>query len=97
MWKWYDSEIVSIREQSKTTRLFKLKVHGDEPINFKAGQFVTMDLPISEKRRNTRTCAYKYDIFIVYRLPQSKSAVGSFESNGRTNGRFLKKKNRAAC
>ena len=50
MWKWYESEIVSIKEQSLTTRLFKLKVHGDEPISFKAGQFVTMDLPISEKR-----------------------------------------------
>ncbi len=50
MWKWYDSEIVGIEEQSPTTRLFKIKVHGDEPITFKAGQFVTMDLPISEKR-----------------------------------------------
>lgn len=50
MWKWYDSEIVDIKEQSPTTRLFKLKVHGDEPIDFKSGQFVTMDLPISEKR-----------------------------------------------
>ncbi len=50
MWKWYESEIISIKEQSLTTRLFKLKVHGDEPIHFKAGQFVTMDLPISEKR-----------------------------------------------
>ena len=50
MWKWYESEIISIKEQSLTTRLFKLKVHGDEPISFKAGQFVTMDLPISEKR-----------------------------------------------
>ena len=50
MWKWYDSEIINIKEQSPTTRLFTLKVQGDEPINFKAGQFVTMDLPISEKR-----------------------------------------------
>ena len=50
MWKWYDSEIVGIEEQSPTTRLFTIKVLGDEPIDFKAGQFVTMDLPISEKR-----------------------------------------------
>ena len=50
MWKWYESEIISIKEQSLTTRLFKIKVHGDEPISFKAGQFVTMDLPISDKR-----------------------------------------------
>jgi ferredoxin-NADP reductase len=50
MWKWYDSEIIKIAEQSPTTRLFTIKVQGDEPIAFKAGQFVTMDLPISEKR-----------------------------------------------
>jgi ferredoxin-NADP reductase len=50
MWKWYDSEIIKIEEQSPTTRLFTIKVLGDEPITFKAGQFVTMDLPISEKR-----------------------------------------------
>ena len=50
MWKWYDSEIVDIKEQSPTTRLIKIKVLGDEAISFKAGQFVTMDLPISDKR-----------------------------------------------
>ena len=50
MWKWYDSEIVGIEHQSPTTRLFTIKVLGEEPISYKAGQFVTMDLPISEKR-----------------------------------------------
>ncbi len=48
MWKWYDAQIVDIQQQSPTTRLFKLAVQ--EPIDFKAGQFVTMDLPISDKR-----------------------------------------------
>ena len=48
MWKWYDAQIIDIQEQSPTTRLFKLSV--PEPIDFKAGQFVTMDLPISDKR-----------------------------------------------
>ena len=48
MWKWYDAQIIDIQEQSPTTRLFKLRV--SEPIDFKAGQFVTMDLPISDKR-----------------------------------------------
>jgi ferredoxin-NADP reductase len=48
MWKWYDAQIVDIQQQSPTTRLFKLRVN--EPIHFKAGQFVTMDLPISDKR-----------------------------------------------
>ena len=48
MWKWYDAQIVDIQQQSPTTRLFRLRV--SEPIDFKAGQFVTMDLPISDKR-----------------------------------------------
>jgi ferredoxin-NADP reductase len=48
MWKWYDAQIVDIQQQSPTTRLFKLSVA--EPIDFKAGQFITMDLPISDKR-----------------------------------------------
>jgi ferredoxin-NADP reductase len=48
MWKWYDAQIVDIQQQSPTTRLFRLSVA--EPIDFKAGQFVTMDLPISDKR-----------------------------------------------
>jgi ferredoxin-NADP reductase len=48
MWKWYDAQIIDIQQQSPTTRLFKLSVA--EPIDFKAGQFVTMDLPISDKR-----------------------------------------------
>ncbi len=50
MWKWYDSEIIKIENETESTRRFWVKVLGDEPILFQAGQFVTMDLPISEKR-----------------------------------------------
>jgi ferredoxin-NADP reductase len=50
MWKWYDSHIIKIEDETLTTKRFWLKVQGDERIHFKAGQFVTMDLPISDKR-----------------------------------------------
>ena len=50
MWKWYDANIIAIEQQTPTTRLFRVEVQGNEPIMFKAGQFVTMDLPISDKR-----------------------------------------------
>jgi ferredoxin-NADP reductase len=50
MWQWYDSQIIDIQQQSPNTRLFKLEITTDAPFSFKAGQFVTMDLPISEKR-----------------------------------------------
>ena len=50
MWKWYDSTITKIVNETPTTKRFWVEVGGDEPINFIAGQFVTMDLPISDKR-----------------------------------------------
>lgn len=48
--KWYDSTVVRIEDASPTVRRFWLQVPDDEPLEFKAGQFVTMDLPIGEKR-----------------------------------------------
>ena len=49
-WKWYDSEIIKIEQESSTTRRFWVKIPKVEQIEFEAGQFVTMDLPIHEKR-----------------------------------------------
>lgn len=49
-WKWYDSHITRIADESPTTKRFWLEISGDEPFDFKAGQFITMDLPISDKR-----------------------------------------------
>lgn len=49
-WKWYDSLISRIEEAAPGVRRFWLEVQGDDPLIFKAGQFVTMDLPIHEKR-----------------------------------------------
>lgn len=48
MWTWYESKVIDIVEESPTTRRFFLKT--EVPVSFKAGQFVTMDLPISERR-----------------------------------------------
>lgn len=47
-WKWYDGEVVGIEDMNATTKKIWLKT--DEFIDFEAGQFVTMDLPISDKR-----------------------------------------------
>lgn len=49
-WKWYDSKVTKIVDETPTTKRFWVKVDEEETIDFKAGQFVTMDLPISEKR-----------------------------------------------
>lgn len=47
-WKWYDSKIIKIEDQAPNTKRFWVEL--PEAIPFKAGQFVTMDLPIAEKR-----------------------------------------------
>ncbi|MFK8102042.1 MAG: ferredoxin--NADP reductase [Saprospiraceae bacterium] len=49
-WKWYDSTVTKIEAVSSTTKRFWVSLPETEKINFKAGQFVTMDLPIHEKR-----------------------------------------------
>lgn len=48
-WTWYNSVVTKIVDESPSTKRFWLKVDGEKPA-FKAGQFVTMDLPIHEKR-----------------------------------------------
>lgn len=48
-WKWYDSTVVRIEDASPTTKRFWVEVP-DQKMDFRAGQFVTMDLPIHDKR-----------------------------------------------
>ena len=50
MWKWYDSHITKIENETPTTKRIWLSVQSEEPLQWLAGQFVTMDLPISDKR-----------------------------------------------
>ena len=50
MWMWYDSHITKIENETPTTKRIWLNVQSDEPLQWLAGQFVTMDLPISDKR-----------------------------------------------
>ncbi len=49
-WKWYDGTIIRIENAAPGVRRFHLQAAPGEPFAFKAGQFVTMDLPIDEKR-----------------------------------------------
>lgn len=49
-WKWYDGKVVKIEDQTPVTKRFWVELPKEEKISFTAGQFVTMDLPISDKR-----------------------------------------------
>ena len=48
--KWYESKVVKIEDESPTTKRFWVELPASEKLTFRAGQFVTMDLPIHEKR-----------------------------------------------
>ena len=48
--KWYDGTILEIKQLSPEVRQFTLRVEGNEEFRFLPGQFVTMDLPVGEKR-----------------------------------------------
>ena len=47
---WYEGKIAKIEQRSSNTRSFWLEIPELSAFDFKAGQFITMDLPIHEKR-----------------------------------------------
>ncbi len=49
---WYNSKVIKIEEQSPTTKRFWVEIADVDRFEFKAGQFVTMDLPLGEKRKD---------------------------------------------
>lgn len=48
--KWYDGTVIRIEDQTPTTKRFWVEIPEVDTFDFKAGQFVTMDLPVHEKR-----------------------------------------------
>ncbi|MEM8906297.1 MAG: FAD-dependent oxidoreductase [Bacteroidota bacterium] len=49
-WTWYDSTIIRIEQESPNTKRFWLEVEALDQFDFTPGQFITMDLPIHQKR-----------------------------------------------
>ena len=45
----FQSEVVDIIQATPNTRRFVLKMHTEQPFGFRAGQFITLDLPIHEQ------------------------------------------------
>lgn len=50
MGRWKTAVIEEIHRLSPTTKRFILNIESEETFAFKAGQFITLDLPIGEKR-----------------------------------------------
>ena len=49
-WKWYNSKVVEILDLGPSTKQFTIEVDSEEILDFVPGQFITMDLPIHDKR-----------------------------------------------
>ncbi len=47
---WYNGKIIRITDETPTVKRFYVELQDVENFDFRAGQFVTMDLPIGEKR-----------------------------------------------
>lgn len=54
---WRTGKVISIEDETPTTRRFKIQIPEVEVFDFKPGQFVTLDLPIHEKK-NKRWRSY---------------------------------------
>jgi ferredoxin-NADP reductase len=48
--RWYDAEIIEIKDLSPNTKQFTLSIQDVDSFSFIPGQFITLDLPVSEKR-----------------------------------------------
>jgi ferredoxin-NADP reductase len=47
---WYDATIIKVEDLSASTKQFTLHIEGLDYFSFIPGQFITIDLPVSEKR-----------------------------------------------
>jgi ferredoxin-NADP reductase len=48
--QWYDAEVITIKDLSPNTKQFTLSIKDIVAFCFTPGQFITLDLPVSEKR-----------------------------------------------
>jgi len=48
--KWYDAKLIKTEDVNDTVRRFWLEIPGEEVVDFIPGQFITLDLPVHEKR-----------------------------------------------
>ncbi len=68
-WKWYDSKVLDIQDIAPNTKQFWLQVDDPEPLDYQPGQFITLDLPIHEKRRN------RWRSYSIANLPDASNVL----------------------
>lgn len=87
MLDWRKGKVTRIENATEFTRRFWIEAEGNEPFGFKPGQFVTLDLPIHEKK-NKRWRSYSIaswpdgtNVFelIIVRLPEGAGTAYLFD------------------
>jgi len=67
--RWYEGEVVKILARSPNTRSFWLSIDDIEDFAFIPGQFITLDLPIHEKRLN------RWRSYSIANLPNQEGLI----------------------
>ncbi len=68
--KWLSAELLSVMDETENTKSFFFKVRELESLPFRAGQFITFDLPISDK---------KIKRYRSYSIASAPNATNEFE------------------
>jgi ferredoxin-NADP reductase len=67
--KWYQARITDIRDIGIKTKRFFIKIDQKEIFDFTPGQFITLDLPIGDKRRD------RWRSYSIANLPNEKNIL----------------------
>ncbi|MCY7408967.1 MAG: oxidoreductase, partial [Chitinophagales bacterium] len=68
--KWLTAELLSVMDETENTKRFFFKVPELDTLPFRAGQFITFDLPISDK---------KIKRYRSYSIASAPNATNEFE------------------
>ncbi len=67
--RWHEANVIAIEDMSQYTRKYFLKCEGEILANFIPGQFITLDLPIHEKRTK------RWRSYSIANLPSSENPI----------------------
>lgn len=67
--RWHDAKLIAIEDMSQYTKKYFLKCEAEILTNFRPGQFITLDLPIHEKRTK------RWKSYSIANLPTSDNPI----------------------
>ena len=67
--KWFEGIVSQLDFTSESKMTFRITVQDDNPFSFQPGQFITMDLPLGEKRRQ------RWRSYSIANIPNDKNEL----------------------